>query len=178
MRQRVIIAIAIACNPEILIADEPTTALDVTIQAQILGLIQQLTHEMNTAVLLITHDLGIMAGISDRLLVMYAGRVVEAGSTSDVFGNPRMPYTIGLLRSTPRLDAQRTLTPIRGMPPTLTSLPEGCPFSPRCDYVRPECLHQTPPLRLVEAAHRAACLFDITLETPVPPRDPEQDPHG
>ncbi len=170
MRQRVMIAMALSCNPELLIADEPTTALDVTIQAQILELINRLKRELDTAVILITHDLGVVAGMTDRVIVMYAGRVVEEGQTSDIFANPRMPYTIGLLRSIPRLDEARgrLLSPIRGLPPDLVDLPPICPFSARCDYVQEQCLQQVPPLRLVGGDHRAACLFDITLETPVP----------
>lgn len=170
MRQRVMIAMALSCNPELLIADEPTTALDVTIQAQILELINRLREELETAVILITHDLGVVAGMTDRVTVMYAGKVVEEGPTSEIFANPRMPYTIGLLRSIPRLDEERgrRLTPIRGLPPNLIDLPPICPFSPRCDYAREECLASVPELRSVGTDHRAACHFDITLETPVP----------
>jgi oligopeptide transport system ATP-binding protein len=171
MRQRVMIAMALSCNPELLIADEPTTALDVTIQAQILELIQRLQHELGTAVIIITHDLGVVAGMADRVIVMYAGRVVEEGPTEEIFARPRMPYTIGLLRSIPRLDEEegRTLTPIRGLPPDLINLPQICPFSPRCDYFIPgTCDQQVPPLREVVPGHKAACLFDITLETPLP----------
>jgi len=174
MRQRVMIAMALSCNPELLIADEPTTALDVTIQAQILELINRLKNELGTAVIIITHDLGVVAGMADRVNVMYAGRVVEEGATGEIFANPRMPYTIGLLRSIPRLDEQegRKLTPIRGLPPDLINLPEVCPFSPRCDYfVAGKCDQTVPPLRPVGPDHRAACLFDITLETPIPSRE-------
>jgi oligopeptide transport system ATP-binding protein len=175
MRQRVMIAMALSCNPELLIADEPTTALDVTIQAQILELINNLKEHLHTAVILITHDLGVVAGMTDRMLVMYAGRVVEEGKTSDIFANPRMPYTIGLLRSIPRLDEEQghTLSPIRGLPPDLIDLPQVCPFSARCDYVQEACMQQVPPLRTVGDDHKAACLFDITLQTPVPQRDTE-----
>jgi len=171
MRQRVMIAMALSCNPELLIADEPTTALDVTIQAQILELIGRLQHELGTAVIIITHDLGVVAGMADRVIVMYAGRIVEEGPTDEIFARPRMPYTIGLLRSIPRLDESedRKLTPIRGLPPDLIGLPQICPFSPRCDYFIPgKCDQQTPPLREVAPDHKAACLFDITLETPLP----------
>jgi oligopeptide transport system ATP-binding protein len=174
MRQRVMIAMALSCNPELLIADEPTTALDVTIQAQILELINRLKNELGTAVIIITHDLGVVAGMADRVNVMYAGRVVEEGATAEIFGNPRMPYTIGLLRSIPRLDEGegRKLTPIRGLPPDLINLPQVCPFSPRCDYfVAGKCDQTVPPLRPVGPDHRAACLFDITLDTPIPSRD-------
>jgi oligopeptide transport system ATP-binding protein len=176
MRQRVMIAMALSCNPELLIADEPTTALDVTIQAQILELINRLKNELGTAVIIITHDLGVVAGMADRVNVMYAGRVVEEGATAEIFANPRMPYTIGLLRSIPRLDEGegRKLTPIRGLPPDLINLPQVCPFSPRCDYfVAGKCDQTVPPLRPVGPDHRAACLFDITLETPIPSREPE-----
>jgi oligopeptide transport system ATP-binding protein len=171
MRQRVMIAMGLSCNPELLIADEPTTALDVTIQAQILELIKRLQRELGTAVIIITHDLGVVAGMTDRVVVMYAGRIVEEGPTDEIFANPRMPYTIGLLRSIPRLDESedRRLTPIRGLPPDLIGLPQICAFSPRCDYyVAGKCDAQVPPLRTVGPDHRAACLFDITLETPIP----------
>jgi len=175
MRQRVMIAMALSCNPELLIADEPTTALDVTIQAQILELINRLKEELETAVIIITHDLGVVAGMADRVTVMYAGKVVEEGKTGELFGNPRMPYTIGLLRSIPRLDDSRgrKLNPIRGLPPSLIDLPQLCPFSPRCDFVGDACLSQTPSLRSVGQDHRAACLFDISMETPVPERNGE-----
>jgi len=168
MRQRVMIAMALACNPELLIADEPTTALDVTIQAQILELIKRLQDDLGMAVIVITHDMGVVAGMSDRVMVMYAGRVVEEGSTSDIFHNPRMPYTIGLLKSIPRLDdaLDRRLEPIRGLPPDLITLPQICAFSPRCDFFKAgECDTQVPPLRSVGANHNAACLFDITIES-------------
>ena len=174
MRQRVMIAMALSCNPELIIADEPTTALDVTIQAQILELMNRLKNELGTAVIIITHDLGVVAGMADRINVMYGGRVVEECSAGELFANPRMPYTIGLLKSIPRLDEERgrKLTPIRGLPPDLINLPAICPFSPRCDYVQEVCTTQTPPLRPVGADHRAACLFDITLDTPVPAHNP------
>ena len=170
MRQRVMIAMALACNPELLIADEPTTALDVTIQAQILELIKKLQSELGMAVIIITHDLGVVAGMSDRVMVMYAGRVVEEGATGDIFKNPRMPYTIGLLKSIPRLDnvSGKRLEPIRGLPPDLITLPQICAFSARCDYFKAgSCDTQVPPLRSVGDKHNAACLFDITLETAV-----------
>ncbi len=163
MRQRVMIAMALSCNPQLLIADEPTTALDVTIQAQILELIGRLQEELGMAVIIITHDLGVVAGMADRVNVMYAGRVIEEGATEQIFADPRMPYTIGLLQSIPRLDENRghRLEPIRGLPPDLINLPEVCPFSPRCDYVRDVCYEQTPPLRPVAHNQRAACLFDV-----------------
>ena len=169
MRQRVMIAMALACNPELLIADEPTTALDVTIQAQILELIKRLQAELGMAVIIITHDLGVVAGMADRVMVMYAGRVVEEGTTHEIFNEPRMPYTIGLLKSIPRLDDahDRRLEPIRGMPPDLITLGEVCSFSARCDYFKAgTCDTQVPPLRAVGENHKAACFFDITTETP------------
>jgi oligopeptide transport system ATP-binding protein len=163
MRQRVMIAMALACDPELLIADEPTTALDVTIQAQILELIGRLQDELGMAVIIITHDLGVVAGMADRVNVMYAGRVIEEGPTSQIFADPRMPYTIGLLQSIPRLDEERghRLDPIRGLPPDLINLPQVCPFSPRCDFVQDVCYEQVPPLRPVANDQRAACLFDV-----------------
>ena len=171
MRQRVMIAMAIACDPELLIADEPTTALDVTIQAQIIDLLNRLKEELGTAIIIITHDLGVVAGMADRVLVMYAGRVVEEGTTAEIFANPRMPYTIGLLRSLPRLDEKKghKLTPIRGVPPDVRNLPVACAFAPRCDYFVPgRCDLEVPTLREVGPGHRTACLFDITLHTPIP----------
>ncbi|MFQ3664200.1 MAG: ABC transporter ATP-binding protein [Chloroflexaceae bacterium] len=176
MRQRVMIAMALSCNPELLIADEPTTALDVTIQAQILELINRLKEELNTAVIIITHDLGVVAGMTDRVTVMYAGRVVEEGPTREIFESPRMPYTIGLLRSIPRLDEARgrKLNPIRGLPPNLINLPPICAFSPRCDFVQERCVTSRPELRAVGVGHHVACHFDISLETPVPERSAEE----
>src|SRR5688500_13216063 len=161
MRQRVMIAMALSCNPSLLIADEPTTALDVTIQAQILDLMRNLQTEHNTALMLITHDLGVVAGMTDRSNVMYAGPVVETGTTEDLFGNPRHPYTVGLLNSIPRLDAQRKskLDPIRGLPPDLIDLPDMCPFLPRCDYAREKCEQKNPPLLEVNPGHWSACWF-------------------
>src|SRR5690606_25204766 len=130
---------------------------------------------------IITHDLGVVAGMADRVMVMYAGRVVEEGPTNEIFERPRMPYTIGLLRSIPRLDERqgRKLTPIRGLPPDLINLPEICPFSPRCDYfVAGKCDQQVPPLREVGENHRAACLFDISIDTPVPNVEPQAAPEA
>jgi len=169
MRQRVMIAMSLSCNPSLLIADEPTTALDVTIQAQILELVRSLQKDLGTAVILITHDLGVVAGMADEVAVMYAGRIVEQGPTEVIFADPRMPYTIGLLRSIPRVDehAGRKLMPIRGTPPDLARLGQFCPFAPRCDYFVPgRCDREVPPLRRVGEGHLAACLFDITLRTP------------
>ncbi len=166
MRQRVMIAMALSCNPEVLIADEPTTALDVTIQAQILDLINKLKRELGTAVIIITHDLGVIAGMSDRVVVMYAGHIVEAANTYELFSNPRMPYTLGLMRSIPRVDARdrKKLNPIRGLPPDLIDLPDMCPFLPRCDFAQPRCEEACPPLREVAPEHWAACWFDINQD--------------
>jgi oligopeptide transport system ATP-binding protein len=163
MRQRVMIAMALSCNPDLLIADEPTTALDVTIQAQILDLMRNLQRERGTAVILITHDLGVVAGMTDRINVMYAGHIVETATTEDLFADPRHPYTLGLLKSIPRLDAERKtkLDPIRGLPPDLIDLPEMCPFQPRCDFAEAVCERQRPELREVAPGHRVACHFNV-----------------
>jgi len=160
MRQRVMIAIALSCDPKLILADEPTTALDVTIQAQILELIQKLSHEFGTAVLLITHDLGIAAGMCDRVNVMYAGRIVESGPAAAVYHDPRHPYTIALLRSVPRLDRPRQarLDPVEGQPPDLTRLGPGCAFAPRCRSAVEACTQARPALEAVgERGHEAAC---------------------
>ncbi|MBA2520052.1 MAG: ABC transporter ATP-binding protein [Chloroflexia bacterium] len=161
MRQRVMIAMALSCNPKLLIADEPTTALDVTIQAQILDLMRVLQVERDTGVILITHSMGVVAGMADRIQVMYAGHIVETGTTEEIFANPRHPYTVGLLKSIPRLDATRKekLEPIRGMPPDLIDLPDMCPFVPRCNYAREKCEQQNPPLLEVGPGHFSACWF-------------------
>ena len=164
MRQRAMIAMALSCDPELLIADEPTTALDVTVQAQILDLISDLQSEFGSAVIMITHDLGVVAELSDDILVMYAGRVVEYGSAADIFGRPDHPYTWGLLSSMPRLDREKTtrLVPIPGTPPSLIRVPSGCPFHPRCRYTAlvgaQRCETEVPPLReTVTSDHVAAC---------------------
>jgi oligopeptide transport system ATP-binding protein len=163
MRQRVMIAMAIACRPKLLVADEPTTALDVTIQAQILDLIRALQRELGMALIVITHDLGVVAGMADRVAVMYAGRVVEEGPSERIFGDPRMPYTIGLLQSVPRADArgQRRLTPIAGAPPEPHGETRSCRFAPRCVHAAPECRTSVPTLREIAAGHSAACLRDV-----------------
>ncbi|MBO9385681.1 MAG: ABC transporter ATP-binding protein [Thermomicrobium sp.] len=170
MRQRVMIAMALSCNPSLLIADEPTTALDVTIQAQILDLIRTLQHEHNTALILITHDLGVVAGMTDRINVMYAGHIVETAPTEELFENPKHPYTVGLLNSIPRLDAPRKerLNPIRGLPPDLIDLPDMCPFVPRCDLAREKCSEKNPPLFDVNPVHRSACWYweEVSLAGP------------
>jgi oligopeptide transport system ATP-binding protein len=161
MRQRVMIAMALSCNPKLLIADEPTTALDVTIQAQILDLMRTLRKERDTGVILVTHSMGVVAGMADRIQVMYAGHIVETASTEEIFANPRHPYTVGLLKSIPRLDAARKekLEPIRGLPPDLIDLPDMCPFVPRCNYAREKCEQKNPPLLEVGPGHWAACWF-------------------
>ncbi len=165
MRQRVMIAIALACNPKLLIADEPTTALDVTVQAQILELIGAICNEFGTALILITHDLGVVAGMTDRIVVMYAGKIMEEATTDELFANPRHPYTIGLLSSVTRLDEvrQSELRTIEGAPPDLLQPPSGCPFMPRCDHARSIC-RTMPPLDPVagNTAHRKACWIDVT----------------
>ncbi|MFW6074928.1 MAG: ABC transporter ATP-binding protein [Chloroflexota bacterium] len=170
MRQRVMIAMALSCNPSLLIADEPTTALDVTIQAQILDLIRNLQTEQNSALILITHDLGVVAGMSDRIQVMYAGHLVETAPAEELFENPRHPYTVGLLNSIPRLDlaGQSKLDPIRGLPPDLIDLPDMCPFVPRCDWAREKCEQQNPPLMDVNEEHKSACWFweEVSKEGP------------
>jgi len=158
MRQRVMIAMALLCDPEVLIADEPTTALDVTIQAQILELIRERKAETGSAVILITHDLGVVARLADRVAVMYGGRIVEEGPVARIFDDPRHPYTVGLARSIPRLDAtEKRLIPIPGMPPSLAKLPKGCAFTARCPAVRPECKDTYPDIRDLGKGHRVAC---------------------
>ena len=161
MRQRVMIAIALSCNPQLLIADEPTTALDVTIQAQILDLLKGLSRELETAVMLITHDLGVVAGMCQRVAVMYAGHVVEQAPTRQLFRQPAHPYTQALLRSIPRLDkvSRQRLIPIQGQPPDLVALPPGCPFAPRCPKVQSRCHTETPILETVAEQQHAACFY-------------------
>ena len=161
MRQRVVIAIAIANQPDVIIADEPTTALDVTIQAQVLEVLKKAQEETGAATILITHDLGVVAGFADRVLVMYAGRAVETGGVDDIYYRPRMPYTLGLLGSLPRLDAseRQRLTPIKGSPPSLVNPPPGCPFGPRCPMHIAECDLREPELVAVDGEHHhAACI--------------------
>ncbi len=161
MRQRVMIAIALACNPKLLIADEPTTALDVTIQAQILELMKGLSKEFNTAVMLITHDLGVVAGSCEHVNVMYAGHIVESAPVKQLFETPAHPYTVGLLHSIPRLDDQRgiKLTPIAGQPPDLLNPPGGCPYAPRCPKVQSRCRQERPELMPVGRGEQVAACF-------------------
>ena len=159
MRQRVMIAMALSCNPKLLIADEPTTALDVTIQAQILELMKSLSRRLGVAMLMITHNLGVVARYADRVNVMYAGRIVERGTAREIYANPRHPYTRGLLRSVPRLDEPRRakLEPIPGQPPDLSRLPAGCAFAPRCPHAEERCRTEAPALEAVQTEHLAAC---------------------
>jgi oligopeptide transport system ATP-binding protein len=159
MRQRAMIAMGLTTTPKVLIADEPTTALDVTIQAQILDLLRTVNREFGTATILITHNLGVVAGMCERVMVMYAGRVVESGPTEDVFAHPTHPYTWSLLRSIPRLDAERheVLKPIEGLPPDLIDLPTGCAFHPRCTFAIDKCKRDTPALNRVGDTQLAAC---------------------
>ena len=168
MRQRVVIAIAMANNPDVIIADEPTTALDVTVQATVLEAMRAAQQETGAALILITHDLGVIAGVAERVLVMYAGRAVEMGAVDDVFYRPRMPYTVGLLNSLPRLDvSEKTrLTPIHGTPPSLQNLPPGCPFGPRCPMHEAACNESEPELVEVDGheRHLAACIHARDLE--------------
>ena len=167
MRQRVMIAMALANDPKLLIADEPTTALDVTVQAQILALMERLQRELGMAIIIITHDLGVVAEMADDIAVMYAGRIVETASATRVFSNPEHPYTWGLLRSIPKLDRSRTedLIPIPGTPPSLINPPSGCHFHPRCPYAQPEHTRIDPALEPVPdaPAHHAACLLEPEL---------------
>ncbi|HWL90546.1 MAG TPA: ABC transporter ATP-binding protein, partial [Actinomycetota bacterium] len=163
MRQRVMIATALAADPEILVADEPTTALDVTVQAQILDLIDRLKSEFNAAVIIITHDLGVVAEHCDDIMVMYAGKAAEFGDTDDIYYKPLHPYTWGLLSSIPRLDEikQERLNPIRGLPPSLIQVPPGCAFHPRCPYKFDPCDRDVPALLPVDGHHAAACHLSL-----------------
>ncbi len=175
MRQRVMIAMGLSCNPQLLIADEPTTALDVTIQAQIVDLVNRLKSELGMAIIWITHDLGVVAGMAQRVLVMYAGFIVEEGPVDELYANPRHPYTLGLLRSIPRLDLgrQKRLIPIDGLPPDLLEAPTRCPFAPRCSFVIDKCLQENPPLAPVGPQHKAACWVDLSGVKVLEPKESE-----
>lgn len=166
MRQRVMIAMALACDPKLIIADEPTTALDVTIQAQILELMKNLTREMGVAMIIITHNLGVVARYADRVNVMYAGKIVESGSAKEIYHNPRHPYTLALLKSVPRLDLPRgaKLDPVDGQPPDLARLDAGCPFRPRCRFAQDGCANAVPPLAEVREKHWSACFEQDAVE--------------
>jgi len=171
MRQRVVIAIALACDPQILIADEPTTALDVTIQAQILELLRDLQERIGTSVILITHDLGVVAQTAHRVAVMYAGKIVETGTAREIFYNPQMPYTWGLLSSIPLPTADRSqdLIPIPGSPPDMSDPPTGCPFTPRCPYAMQICAEEMPDYTTFSAEHKAACWLHHPMAPDVEP---------
>jgi oligopeptide/dipeptide ABC transporter ATP-binding protein len=166
MRQRLMIAMALSCEPRLIIADEPTTALDVTIQAQILDLMKDLTQAAGAALMIITHNLGVVARYADRVNVMYAGRIIERGAAREIYAHPRHPYTIGLLRSVPRLDQPRKerLDPIEGQPPDLATLPPGCPFRERCRYAIDKCAEEFPPFAEVGDGHLSACWVADKLE--------------
>ncbi len=162
MRQRVMIAMALSCEPKLIIADEPTTALDVTIQAQILELMKNLTRELGVAMIIITHNLGVVARYADRVNVMYAGKIIETGTAVDIYHNPKHPYTVALLKSVPRLDQPRgaKLDPVQGQPPDLARLDDGCAFRPRCRFATDGCAHAVPPLEKVDGVHYSAC-FEV-----------------
>ncbi|MEK7252063.1 MAG: ABC transporter ATP-binding protein [Actinomycetota bacterium] len=167
MRQRVMIAMALACSPEVVIADEPTTALDVTIQAQIIEIVKELRDRLGTAVIWITHDLGVIASLADRVVVMYGGQVVEVARVGELYGSPQHPYTRALLRSVPRLDQKgATLESIKGQPPGMYSAPTSCTFAPRCEYAYDRCLQENPVLLEVSDTHQAACWWNIEKGEP------------
>ena len=169
MRQRVMIAMALLCRPKLLIADEPTTALDVTVQAQIMDLLNDLKRDFNTAIIMITHDLGVVAGICDKVLVMYAGRTMEYGTTDEIFYRPSHPYTIGLLESIPTLKTEGAILPtIQGNPPNLLNLPVGCPFQERCSHVMDTCRRNAPTLETFENGRQRACFWSAEAQTTQP----------
>ena len=166
MRQRVVIAMALACNPKLLIADEPTTALDVTIQAQIIELLKELKEKISMSIIFITHDLGVISEICDKVAVMYAGNIIERGSIDDIFYNPKHPYTLGLLKSIPKInnDDHERLIPIEGNPVDLINPPKGCAFAPRCEYCMNICMEKIPPVYHVEDGHEASCWLMVKEE--------------
>lgn len=166
MRQRVMIAMALACNPKLLIADEPTTALDVTIQAQIIELLKELKEKINMSIIFITHDLGVISEICDKVAVMYAGNIIERGSIDDIFYNPKHPYTLGLLKSIPKINADEheRLIPIEGNPVDLINPPKGCDFAPRCDYCMNICMEKVPPVYSVDEGHESKCWLLVKEE--------------
>lgn len=168
MRQRVMIAIALACSPQLLIADEPTTALDVTIQAQIVDLVKRLRQEIGMSIIWITHDLGVVAGIADRVMVMYGGQIVEEAPVKELYASPEHPYTLGLLGSLPRLDSNRNdrLVNIEGHPPSLSSAPTSCSFAPRCTYAYDRCHKENPQLRTTSGEHKVACWWNVKKGEP------------
>ena len=168
MRQRVMIAMALSCAPSLLIADEPTTALDVTIQAQIVELVARLREVLHMAIIWITHDLGVVAGMADRVIVMYAGFIVEEADVQDLYDSPSHPYTLALLAALPRVDRRRDqrLKSIAGAPPNLLVAPRGCPFAPRCEFVIERCRQENPPLMTVEKTHTSACWVDVKTGAP------------
>jgi oligopeptide transport system ATP-binding protein len=174
MRQRVMIAMALACKPEIMIADEPTTALDVTIQNQILLLLKNIQAEMGMSIIFITHDLGVVAELCSRIIVMYGGMILEEAAVADLFSHPAHPYTLGLLNSMPYLEMDRSqkLKPIPGSPPDMSHVPAGCPFAPRCAYVRRICLLKIPEFYTIGNKHRSLCW----LHDPQAPRTPQDNP--
>jgi oligopeptide transport system ATP-binding protein len=168
MRQRVMIAMALSCSPQLLIADEPTTALDVTIQAQITDLVKRLRNELGMAIVWISHDLGVVAGLAQRVIVMYGGYIIEEAPVNELYANPLHPYTIGLIGSLPRLDefGQKQLISIEGVPPLLFEKPKHCPFAPRCKWVMERCWNENPVLELVAPEHRIACWADVKKNGP------------
>jgi oligopeptide/dipeptide ABC transporter ATP-binding protein len=163
MRQRAMIAMGMGCNPRLIIADEPTTALDVTVQAQLLELLKQLTRDLSMSLIIITHNLGVVARYADRVNVMYAGKIVEKGTAHDIYEDPRHPYTIGLMASVPQLDQdiKKKLVPIHGQPPNLANVPKGCAFRPRCDYAVERCREELPQLVSLGGKHEKACWIDV-----------------
>jgi oligopeptide transport system ATP-binding protein len=163
MRQRAMIAMGLGCQPSLIIADEPTTALDVTVQAQLLDLMKELTRDLSVALIIITHNLGVVARYADRVNVMYAGKIIETGTAHDIYEDPRHPYTLGLMESVPKIDqdVKTKLVPIEGQPPDLANLPLGCSFHPRCRYAIGKCRMQVPPLESVGGEHQKACWVDV-----------------